>query len=104
MSSTTGIEKIASALTLVADGLRELGYPDRMSVDEVLVPEQCMTITLAGVVYNVSVTKLTDTNDEGGKARGDEDGGSATEQGSGYGAARRASREDAAPPSSLPGT
>jgi hypothetical protein len=46
------------AIEVIQEGLRVLGYPDRISVDEVLVPEQCATVTMAGDIYHVQVTKL----------------------------------------------
>ena len=46
------------AIEVIQEGLRVLGYPDRISVDEVLVPEQCATVTMAGDIYHVQVTLL----------------------------------------------
>lgn len=60
VSKTTGIQKVADALQLVADVLVSQGFPNRMSVDEVLIPEQCATVTMGDEVFHVNVIKLTD--------------------------------------------
>lgn len=70
--ATSGIEKLAASLRLIQQMCAIEGYPNRLEVHEVLVPEQCMTVTMADDMYHVTAVRLT-VADERGATSGPDD-------------------------------